>query len=102
MSKKYETWNAIGRRKSSSARVLMSKGKGSFMINKREINNYFGRDTLKMMLNQPLDIVQVKGKYDIRGFLDWAKIDIEKYQRLRDDGLSHSESMKTLHQGRFK
>ena len=65
MLKKNESWNAIGRRKTSIARVLMSVGKGSFTINKREINKYFGRDTLKMMLEQPLDILQVNRKYDI-------------------------------------
>ena len=65
MLKKNESWNAIGRRKSSIARVLMSAGKGSFNVNKREIKEYFGRNTLKMMLEQPLDILQVNGKYDI-------------------------------------
>ena len=65
MSKKNESWNATGRRKSSIARVMMSAGKGSFTINKREIKEYFGRNTLKMVLEQPLDILQVNGKYDI-------------------------------------
>tara|TARA_Y100000758_G_scaffold282273_1_gene230353 strand:- start:97 stop:495 length:399 start_codon:yes stop_codon:yes gene_type:complete len=65
MSKKNELWKATGRRKSSVARVLMIAGKGSFIINKREIKDYFGRDTLKMMLAQPLDILQLNGKYDI-------------------------------------
>ena len=58
-------WKATGRRKSSIARVIMSTGKGSFTINNREIKEYFGRNTLKMMLEQPLDILQVNGKYDI-------------------------------------
>ena len=65
MSKKNELWKATGRRKSSVARVLMITGKGSFIVNKREIKDYFGRDTLKMMLAQPLDILQLNGKYDI-------------------------------------
>ena len=65
MPKNKESWNATGRRKTSVARVLMSVGTGSFTINKREINKYFGRDTLKMMLEQPLDILQVNRKYDI-------------------------------------
>jgi small subunit ribosomal protein S9 len=59
------SWKATGRRKSSIARVIMSAGKGSFTINKREIKEYFGRNTLKMVLEQPLDIIQVNGKYDI-------------------------------------
>ena len=65
MPKKNESWNATGRRKSSIARVMMSAGKGSFTINKREIKEYFGRNTLKMVLEQPLDILQVNDKYDI-------------------------------------
>ena len=65
MSKKSESWSAIGRRKSSIARVQMAIGKGTFIINKRPIENYFGRDTLKMMLGQPLELMQLSGKYDI-------------------------------------
>ena len=65
MAKKNESWSAIGRRKSSIARVQMTSGKGAIIINKRPIENYFGRDTLKMMLGQPLELMQLKGKYDI-------------------------------------
>ena len=65
MAKKSESWSAIGRRKSSIARVQMAIGKGTFIINKRPIENYFGRDTLKMMLGQPLELMQLSGKYDI-------------------------------------
>ena len=65
MSKKSESWSAIGRRKSSIARVQMASGKGAIIINKRPIENYFGRDTLKMMLGQPLELMQLTGKYDI-------------------------------------
>ena len=65
MSKKSESWSAIGRRKSSVARVQMESGKGAIIINKRPIENYFGRDTLKMMLGQPLELMQLTGKYDI-------------------------------------
>ena len=65
MSKKSESWSAIGRRKSSVARVQMASGKGAIIVNKRLIENYFGRDTLKMMLGQPLELMQLTGKYDI-------------------------------------
>ncbi len=65
MPKKSESWAAIGRRKSSIARVQMAIGKGTFIVNKRPLENYFGRDTLKMMLGQPLDLMQLNGKYDI-------------------------------------
>jgi len=65
MPKKSEKWSAIGRRKSSVARVQMAVGNGGFIINKRPIENYFGRDTLKMMLRQPLELMSLTGKYDI-------------------------------------
>ena len=65
MPKKNESWSAIGRRKSSIARVHMLIGKGSFKINNRAIEKYFGRDTLKMVLKQPLAIHQLEGRYDI-------------------------------------
>ena len=65
MPKKSENWSATGRRKSSVARVQMKSGKGSFTINKRPIENYFGRDTLKMVLKQPLEIMTIDGMYDI-------------------------------------
>ena len=65
MAKKNESWSSIGRRKSSIARVQMASGKGAIIINKRPIENYFGRDTLKMMLGQPLELMQLTGKYDI-------------------------------------
>ncbi len=65
MPKKSDSWSAIGRRKSSIARVNMSSGKGAFIVNNRPIDNYFGRDTLKMVMGQPLELLQLAGKYDI-------------------------------------
>jgi len=65
MPKKSDSWSAIGRRKSSIARVNMSIGKGAFIINNRPIENYFGRDTLKMVMGQPLELLHLTGKYDI-------------------------------------
>ena len=65
MPKKSDSWSAIGRRKSSIARVNISSGKGVFTVNNRPIENYFGRDTLKMVMGQPLELLQLTGKYDI-------------------------------------
>ena len=65
MPKKSDSWSAIGRRKSSIARVNISSGKGVFTVNNRPIDNYFGRDTLKMVMSQPLELLQLTGKYDI-------------------------------------
>ena len=70
MAKKNESWSAIGRRKSSIARVQMTSGKGAIIINQRTIENYFGRDTLKMMLGQPLQLMQLRECYPIT---DWEE-----------------------------
>ena len=43
----------------------MAIGNGIFIVNKRPLENYFGRDTLKMMLGQPLELMQLSGKYDV-------------------------------------
>ena len=59
------TWSATGRRKSSVARVRFTKGKGAIVVNKRPLEEYFGRDTSKMVLKQPLELVGVGSQYDI-------------------------------------
>jgi len=60
-----ETWSAIGRRKSSVARVRFRKGKGAIIVNSRPLEEYFGRDTSKMVLKQPLELVGLGSQYDI-------------------------------------
>ena len=64
-AKKNDTWKSIGRRKSSVARVVISNGKGKYTINKRNIDNYFGRDVLKMVTKQPFELLGIEGKYDV-------------------------------------
>ena len=54
-----------GRRKSSVARVRLVPGEGKILINKREIDNYFGMDTLKIIVRQPLELTDTVGKYDV-------------------------------------
>ncbi|NMO19022.1 30S ribosomal protein S9 [Pyxidicoccus fallax] len=56
---------ATGRRKEATARVWLRPGTGQVTINGREINDYFGRETSKMVLNQPLEILEQKGKIDV-------------------------------------
>ena len=63
--KSSETWSATGRRKSSVARVRFKKGKGAIIVNRRPLEEYFGRDTSKMVLRQPLELVGLGGQYDI-------------------------------------
>ena len=59
------TYNATGRRKSSVARVRLVPGEGNIVINDRELNKYFGLKTLELIVNQPLEVTETKGKYDV-------------------------------------
>ena len=54
-----------GRRKSSVARVRIVPGSGVVTINGRDIDNYFGLDTLKLIVNQPFAVTDTEGKFDI-------------------------------------
>ena len=54
-----------GRRKSSIARVRILPGSGAITINKRDIDDYFGLDTLKLIVNQPFEATGTVGKFDI-------------------------------------
>jgi small subunit ribosomal protein S9 len=56
---------ATGRRKESTARVWLKAGTGIITVNGRELSAYFGRETSKMILNQPLEILEQKGKVDV-------------------------------------
>lgn len=54
-----------GRRKSSTARVFLKAGSGKITINKRNIDEYFGRETACMVVRQPLELVGVTDKFDL-------------------------------------
>ncbi|SEK42980.1 SSU ribosomal protein S9P [Stigmatella aurantiaca] len=56
---------ATGRRKEATARVWLKPGTGIVTINGRELNHYFGRETSKMVMYQPLEIIEQKGKVDL-------------------------------------
>lgn len=60
-----EQYHAIGRRKTASARVFLRPGSGNIVINKREAREYFKRDTLMMILRQPLVLTETADKFDI-------------------------------------
>ncbi len=54
-----------GRRKTSTARVFLRPGNGNITVNKRPLNEYFGRETSCMVVNQALDVVDLQGRFDI-------------------------------------
>jgi small subunit ribosomal protein S9 len=57
--------NATGRRKSSIASVSMSPGNGRIVVNEKPLDSYFARETLQMMIRQPLELTGMSGKYNI-------------------------------------
>ena len=57
---------ATGKRKNSIARVWLKKGEGKITINGKSIKDYFSRPVLQMIVNQPLEIIQSTGDYDIK------------------------------------
>ena len=65
MAKNNSKFYGTGRRKSSVARVYLLSGKGNVTINKKDIDNYFGLETLKVVVRQPLKLVNAEGKYDV-------------------------------------
>ena len=60
-----EIFYATGRRKTSSARVYLKKGKGDISVNDRKLDEYFGRKVAQMLVMQPLELVDLSEKLDI-------------------------------------
>ena len=61
-----EVVNTIGRRKSAVARIYLSDGKGNITVNKRDMKEYFPAETLQYIVLQPLNLLEVSEKYDIK------------------------------------
>tara|TARA_B100000497_G_C7628436_1_gene377623 strand:- start:842 stop:1228 length:387 start_codon:yes stop_codon:yes gene_type:complete len=60
------TTHAIGRRKTSIARVYLKKGKGKVLVNNRDLSNYFATAMLQYKVNQPFSLTDTLGKYDVK------------------------------------
>lgn len=60
-----EVYLGTGRRKSSTARVRMQSGSGSITVNQRPLDEYFGRETARMIVRQPLELLDVLSTFDI-------------------------------------
>ena len=54
-----------GRRKSAKARVFMTAGAGKIVVNSKPLDDYFGRETARMIVRQPLELVELKDKFDL-------------------------------------
>ena len=59
------SFNAVGRRKKAIARVRLIPGEGKITINKRDIEEYFGLETLKTVVRQPLALTETTGRFDV-------------------------------------
>ena len=59
------TNNGTGRRKSATARVILRKGKGQILINGRALDDYFGRETSRMMVRSPFVLLEMQDKFDV-------------------------------------
>ncbi len=60
-----EQYYGTGRRKSSVARVYLRPGEGQMTVNKKSVDDYFRRTTLKMIIYQPLEVTETVGRFDI-------------------------------------
>jgi small subunit ribosomal protein S9 len=65
MAKAAAKFHGTGRRKKSIARVYLTPGKGNIIVNKRELDDYFGLETLKVIVRQPLVATDTVDKFDI-------------------------------------
>jgi small subunit ribosomal protein S9 len=60
-----EQYYGTGRRKTSTARVFLRPGNGNIVVNNRALDQYFGRETSRMIVRQPLETVDMAAKFDI-------------------------------------
>ena len=65
MAKKSIVFLGTGRRKKSIARVILTEGKGNIVVNGKKLDEYFGTETLKVIVNQPFAVTNTTGKYDV-------------------------------------
>ena len=64
MARTVSQYNGTGRRKAATARVYLRPGNGRIFVNKRPVEQYFVRETLRMDLTQPLNLTETSGSYD--------------------------------------
>lgn len=61
-----QQYYGTGRRKTSTARVYLTSGSGAITVNKRTLDGYFGREVARMIVRQPLELVEMTEKFDIK------------------------------------
>ena len=68
------TYYGTGRRKTSTARVHLTPGSGKITVNERSIEDFFGRETGRMIVRQPLEVVQMTARFDVEATVDGGGI----------------------------
>ena len=68
------TYYGTGRRKTSTARVHLTPGSGKITVNERSIEDFFGRETGRMSVRQPLEVVQMTARFDVEATVDGGGI----------------------------
>jgi small subunit ribosomal protein S9 len=69
-----EVINAIGRRKAAVARIYLSEGTGEIKINDKDLKTYFPVGTLQFIVEQPFNVLEVAGQYNVKANLDGGGI----------------------------
>lgn len=69
MAQVQNRWYATGKRKTAIARVWLTPGTGQITVNGHPMETFFGRATSRMVLRQPLELIEVQDKYDVRAFV---------------------------------
>jgi small subunit ribosomal protein S9 len=69
-----EQYYGTGRRKSSTARVFMTRGSGQIVVNDRPLDEFFGRETARMIVRQPLEKIAMTGQFDINATVEGGGI----------------------------
>ena len=69
-----EQYYGTGRRKSSTARVFLTRGTGKIMVNDRPLDEFFGRETSCMVVRQPLEKVELSDKFDVKATVEGGGI----------------------------
>ena len=64
MAERRDLFIATGKRKSAVARVRLHPGDGKITVNRRALDDYFGRETSRMIVHQPFDVTETRGQYD--------------------------------------
>lgn len=65
MAQQGQVFQATGKRKSAIAQVRLATGEGRIVVNQRPLEEYFGRETSRMIVNQPFDVTEIQGRYDV-------------------------------------